>query len=203
MIKANFSYGTQTTLNYPIPLQQSLRLFREATLPQTELADYVLRPIQSTDLTHWCDYLQQERVKAFVSWDVKSPADLQQFVFAPGRDSMGEQIKWAICRHSDDRLIGTIGFHTIALAHHSCEIAYDLDPDYWNKGIATQICRKMTSWAHQELGFKRITASVMTENPASRRVLEKSGYNLEGLMRSYRKVRGVHKDYLLLSSISA
>lgn len=207
MYQDNTSYKYLANIPNTHLLGTSLRQFTEAHLPETKLADIKLRTIRPTDLTAWCEYLQQEQVKAHISWDVKSPSDLQQFIFAVEQGPNGDQIKWAITHSSDyqveGRLIGTIGFHTIAFAHQSCEIAYDLNPAYWNRGIATQICQQMTTWAHQQLGFKRITAGVMTENQASRRVLEKSGYNLEGVMRSYRKVRGVHRDYLLLSSISS
>ncbi|MBC3882212.1 GNAT family N-acetyltransferase [Undibacterium sp. LX40W] len=201
MEKFHFSYGFtphQHQLTRPAP---ALIAFASAQLPQTGIGDFVIRPVRTTDLADWYGYLQKEQVKALMSWDVKSPEDLQQFIQSQWHNPQQNQIKWAITDQSQDRLIGTLGFHSIDQQNESCEVAYDLNPNYWNRGIITQVCRKMTAWAHEEIKLRRIAASVMLENQGSRRVLEKSGYNLEGVMRSYRKVRGIHKDYWLLSSL--
>ncbi len=201
MEKFHFSYGFTPHQHQLTTPAAALKAFASAQLPQTGIANFALRPIQIEDLVDWFDYLQQETVKALMSWDVKSPQDLQQFIQSQWYSPQQNQIKWAITDQSLDRLIGTIGFHSIDLQNESCEVAYDLNPTYWNRGIITQICQQMTAWAHQEMKFQRIAASVMLENHGSRRVLEKSGYNLEGVMRSYRKVRGIHRDYFLFSSL--
>ena len=41
-------------------------------------------------------------------------------------------------------LIGTIGFHTVSDVNRTAEIAYDLAPDYWGRGIASAVCSSVT-----------------------------------------------------------
>ncbi|MHC5538187.1 GNAT family N-acetyltransferase [Singulisphaera rosea] len=72
---------------------------------------------------------------------------------------------------------------------HSAEIGYWLGQSYWGRGIATAVVRAMTEWAFTHLDVCRIYAAVFEWNPASARVLEKSGYQFEGRLR-----RSVTKD---------
>ena len=56
---------------------------------------------------------------------------------------------------------------------------------FWGRGIATWAVRAVTEWGFAELDVVRIYAAVFESNPASARVLEKCGYELEGrLLRS-------------------
>lgn len=66
---------------------------------------------------------------------------------------------------------------------HTAEIGYWIGEEYWGKGIATEALRLMTELAFSELGFKKLFAPVLEPNRASMRVLEKSGYVLEGVLR--------------------
>jgi RimJ/RimL family protein N-acetyltransferase len=87
-------------------------------------------------------------------------------------------------------LAGTVGFHTISDVHKSAEIAYDLSPAYWGRGIATAVCKEITAWGFQELDLVRVQATVLETNLPSAHILEKCGYTCEGLLRSYKMVRG-------------
>lgn len=63
------------------------------------------------------------------------------------------------------------------------EIGYLLRTDMQSKGIMTEAVRQICGIAFQELELLRITGLVYTPNIASRRVLEKNGFALEGIMR--------------------
>ncbi len=65
----------------------------------------------------------------------------------------------------------------------SAEIGYWLGEAYWNRGIATAAVRAMTERGFQQLGLVRLFAAVYARNAASCRVLEKCGYELEGVLR--------------------
>ena len=64
------------------------------------------------------------------------------------------------------------------------EIGYFLVPDYWNNGIMTHAVSTMCSMAFSALDIMRITGLVYEPNTASRRVLEKNGFALEGIMKN-------------------
>jgi RimJ/RimL family protein N-acetyltransferase len=175
--------------------------FSEHALPELASADFALRKLVAADLLSWFDYLSKPTVRELFSWEPRSPEDLQQFILPQDWSHPSAQIKYAIIEKSSGNFIGSIGFHSISLTHQSIEIGYDLHPDYWGKNIMSMACSAMTAWAHDCLQFKRIQATVMENNLASKRVLEKSGFQLEGRMKSYRKVRGEYRDFFLLSHV--
>jgi RimJ/RimL family protein N-acetyltransferase len=66
---------------------------------------------------------------------------------------------------------------------HTGELGYWLGSDYWGRGIATAVCAGMTRHAFEHFGLIRVQAEVYGPNAASIRVLEKCGFQLEGVRR--------------------
>ncbi len=80
--------------------------------------------------------------------------------------------------------IGSIGMLPQSdVARLSAEVGYWLGQSFWGRGIATESLKFLTEYAFAELGLVRLYATVLEWNPASARVLEKAGYEYEGLMR--------------------
>lgn len=69
------------------------------------------------------------------------------------------------------------------------EIGYWLGEPAWGKGIATTAVKQLTNYALDHFDVLRIEARVFGWNPASKKVLEKCGYILEGTLHN-----GVFKD---------
>jgi RimJ/RimL family protein N-acetyltransferase len=92
---------------------------------------------------------------------------------------------WAI-REKNSMLIGGIGFHLkYGITSHRDEVGFWLAKPYWNKGIMTRVVKKMCQFAFEEFKLSRIEAVAFESNTASSRVLEKSGFDYEGLLRKY------------------
>ncbi|WP_413470619.1 GNAT family N-acetyltransferase [Undibacterium rugosum] len=70
------------------------------------------------------------------------------------------------------------------------------------QGIVASAARALLAWAYSEMGWVRIQATVLPSNLASIRVLEKLSFEREGLLRSFRQVRGVAGDFLMYSRIT-
>lgn len=64
------------------------------------------------------------------------------------------------------------------------EIGYYLLPEAKSKGIMTEAARQICEIAFETLDIIRITGLVYESNTASRRVLEKNGFELEGIKRN-------------------
>jgi ribosomal-protein-alanine N-acetyltransferase len=97
--------------------------------------------------------------------------------------------------------VATVGFHTISSLHGTAEITYDVSPSHWGRGIATAACRAATLWAFNVKGWHRVQATTLLQHARSQRVLERCGYQKEGLVRNLRLVRGRPMDYWLYSAI--
>jgi RimJ/RimL family protein N-acetyltransferase len=82
------------------------------------------------------------------------------------------------------RLAGIIG---AARGRHenrrSAEIGYWLGQPFWGRGIATRAVTLMTEYVFNETDIVRLFAPVYAPNKASIRVVEKCGYQLEGIAR--------------------
>ena len=94
----------------------------------------------------------------------------------------------------DDRAVGAVGLELMAdVNRRSAEIGYWLGAAYWGHGITADAVTLVTDWAFRALRLLRIFAQPFAGNVASRRVLEKAGYALEGIMW-----RSAVKDGLVL-----
>ena len=73
-----------------------------------------------------------------------------------------------------DKLIGFINDTEITPDRKSLELGWAFNPRFYNKGYATEAVSKMIEFLFTE-GFAEVTAGAFEENPASMRVMEKSG----------------------------
>lgn len=76
-----------------------------------------------------------------------------------------------------DVLIGSSGLQFED--EENAATGYIIAPDAAGNGYATEVTREMRALA-RELGVKRLSAACHRDHPASRRVLEKAGFSLEG-----------------------
>ena len=95
----------------------------------------------------------------------------------------GEGMRWGIFHREIQQLIGTAGLRQINHRHRSAEISYELIPGWWNRGIMTEVLKKITAYALDELGLHTISANIDPRHGASKRVLEKLGFRNEAHFR--------------------
>jgi [ribosomal protein S5]-alanine N-acetyltransferase len=81
----------------------------------------------------------------------------------------------AIVLRTNHLLIGTCGIR-MATAHvQEAELGYELHPEYWGQGYATEAARGMLAFGFQTLHLQRVWAECVAENIASARVLARLG----------------------------
>ena len=85
---------------------------------------------------------------------------------------------------NDKEAIGEIGVVIQPDVHlYTAEIGFWIGEPYWGNGLMTQAVSWMVEYCFSELGLKRIFADVMEYNIASQKVLQKCGFELEGIFR--------------------
>ena len=77
------------------------------------------------------------------------------------------------------------------------DIGFELAPDVWGRGYATELAVRLVEHGFDEMGLHRIEAHCIRENVASARVLELAGLRLEGCLREKEWFRGRWWDVLL------
>lgn len=103
-------------------------------------------------------------------------------------------MRWGIELKGEKGLIGTIGFNLWSPVHKRAEIGYELHPDYWGAGYASEAVAKIVDYGFQHLQLKRIGAIVFIENAASNQLLLKQGFEKEGVLKKYMYQNGQEFD---------
>jgi ribosomal-protein-alanine N-acetyltransferase len=172
-----------------------------SALPESLHEVVTVRPIVASDVPKWFDYLSLPLVYEHTSWNLQSACELMPYVWGAEASTAGSRLRLAIALRSNDELVGTGGFHTVSPENRSAELAYDLAPSIWGRGIATYVCGLLTGWAHTNAGILRVQATVLETNQRSAKVLERCGFQREGLLRSYRLVRGKPGNFFMYSHL--
>ncbi|BAX60816.1 GNAT family N-acetyltransferase [Burkholderia stabilis] len=170
--------------------------------PRSGFPGLSLRQLERADLDAWYAYLSNPDVVRHTSWNLRSRDDLLPLfdnIESADRDSIR---RLAIVDTASGALAGTIGLHTVSTANRSAEIAYDLAPPHWGRGIASALCEAVTAWAFADGGFMRMQGVVLTSNAGSARVLQKCGYRYEGVLRAYKMVRGTPGDFAMYARLA-
>lgn len=106
-------------------------------------------------------------------------------------------------RNADGKIIGGIGFEKLyKLPTHQAEIGYWLSKQYWGQGIMPEVIQKFCNYGFSELSLVRISAMVFIFNIRSCKVLEKSGFIKEGVLRKFYLKNGNIFDGVLYSKIN-
>ena len=151
---------------------------RQRPIPVLETARLILRAPRLEDAEAVAALVNDRRIAENTS-RIPHPyglADAQAFLTAANSDD-GE-IVFLICA-SNGGIVGCCGI--AKLDGETPEIGYWLGVPFWGKGYATEAARALIDHAFGELGYDRLLAGARVSNPASRRVLEKCGFQWTGV----------------------
>lgn len=90
-----------------------------------------------------------------------------------GNRAKQQRFAYAITLKQSGLLVGCVSL--VDINNGSCEMGYWIGVDYWNNGYCTEACRAAIDFAFGDLGLKQVSAKHFLRNPASGKVLEKSG----------------------------
>ena len=102
--------------------------------------------------------------------------------------------KWRLA-DLQGRMVGRAGFGP---HRDGRELGYTIRRELWGRGLATEIAAALVTWHSTHAAGVPLYAYVACENPASRRVLEKIGFETVGLEAH----NGMPCELLCLASLS-
>lgn len=166
------------------------------TVPTLTTSRLVLREITRADAEPL--FTLQSDAQALKYWDSapwRDRAMLDRF-FAGGDEMVRSEtgVRLAVTLASSDAFIGGVTFNSFNAAFRSASFGYIVAPSHWGRGYATEAGEALLDWAFDTWDLNRVQAEADTRNPASRRVLEKLGFTLEGTLREDCVVEGVVSD---------
>jgi [ribosomal protein S5]-alanine N-acetyltransferase len=115
----------------------------------------------------------------------------------------GKYVFMALYKKDTEEFIGEAGIIGYIPHASRCVVGYNLLPRYWNKGYATEITKQIVKHVFTSLGLERIEALALQTNTASCKVLEKSGFTLEGVLRNFSKCESGYKNACYYGIISS
>ena len=96
----------------------------------------------------------------------------------------------------DGTLIGEVTVGTIVRGpFQSALLGYWVDEKYAGRGFAPEAVSLVLDYGLSSLGFKRIEVAIVPRNKSSIRVVEKLGFEFEGVSKEYIEVAGVREDH--------
>lgn len=96
-----------------------------------------------------------------------------------------ENTTYAFAITVDDKAIGSIGvFRKDNIHAHTAEMGYYVAESFWGQGIGTNAVKQTCKYIFEHTDIIRIFAEPFAYNTASCRILEKSGFTCEGVLRS-------------------
>ncbi|KAF3324345.1 N-acetyltransferase p20 [Carex littledalei] len=162
--------------------------------------EVTLRRFHLADLDDFYVWASDDQVSAWCRWDTyTSKEDLLNYM---NSDVLLHPWMRAICYHGHP--VGAISVTPFTGAD-SCraELGYVLASQYWGKGIATKAVKLVLGKVFREFEeLERVEALVDVENVGSQKVLEKSGFSKDGVLRRYWIHKGKVKDMVLYSFIN-
>jgi len=126
------------------------------------------RYLRSAPWTHHLREEVEQLVQEFIGWQHAQPRCKYQL---------------AIVLQTTHRLMGTCGLRMATAHAQEAELGYELHPDSWGQGYATEAARRMLAFGFHTLPLQRVWAQCRAENTASVRVLERLGMHQERCQR--------------------
>ena len=105
-------------------------------------------------------------------------ADAQDFVRRATSGTIGKCV-YAITKADDGAFLGCCGIETDAMGT-TVDLGYWLGEPHWNKGYATEAAQALTDMAFRTRDIGHIDARCRVMNVASRRVIQKCGFQFQG-----------------------
>ena len=108
-----------------------------------------------------------------------------------------------VFRKSDGSLVGGCNLNNIRRGVlQAASLGYWVGEPHRRSGYTSDAARAVMDYAFGVLELHRVEAACIPSNDASRALLEKLGFEQEGVARSYLKIDGVWRDHVLYALIN-
>jgi ribosomal-protein-alanine N-acetyltransferase len=119
---------------------------------------------------------------------------------ARARDGTQMQLVLIDREHPDSTIVGQCTMSGITRGvFQAAHLGYGLDHRFVGRGLMSEALRTVIDHAFYETNLHRIMANTMPHNERSLRLLERLGFEREGLAKNYLYLAGAWRDHVLMS----
>ncbi|QQX26907.1 GNAT family N-acetyltransferase [Heyndrickxia sporothermodurans] len=158
--------------------------------PSIETERLILRELTVEDAHNLYSYYSDREISKYLDWF--GPQSEEQAIkmirYWAKQYQEGTFMRFGIALKTDNKIIGTIPINPVRGTFEwklPIVIGYELSRVYWNQGLMTEALKAVITYVFEELNNHRIIAEVFPENQASLKVLEKLGFQEEGLLKQH------------------
>jgi ribosomal-protein-alanine N-acetyltransferase len=174
--------------------------------PYLETKRLILRAIETTDLESLYRFRSLPKVYRYLVASPDTKKDTANFIkwtISERKKKPVQNYYWAVVVKKTGDLIGKCNINIVSPGHQEASLGYDLHPDFWNQGYATEATKEMISFGFRDVKLHRIYATCDPKNVGSGKVLLKAGMKWEGTFRKNMLQKGKWRDthqYAILST---
>jgi len=114
----------------------------------------------------------------------------------------GSGYAFLIFQRADDRLLGGLVLNHVRYGSaQTGTLGYWLSADVQGQGFMSEAVERICRFGETQLGLARIEAATVLDNIRSQKVLERCGFEREGVARSYLQIAGTRRDHVLFGRV--
>jgi len=103
---------------------------------------------------------------------------------------------FAVCRTSDDRIVGAINLnHIVRGSFLSASLGYYVGAEFHGHGYMAEGLRLLVQYAFTTLGLHRLEANIQPENTRSQNLVARCGFIKEGFSEGFLFINGAWRDH--------
>ena len=158
--------------------------------------DFYLREKRDSDVEDFLAHYSDKEVTKYIMCEMPRTIDeaRRDLHYWRGVFYRNDGVFFAIADKKTDRLIGTFGLSGYNSYQSRIEISYDLNREYWRRGIISRALKEVLKLAFETWKVNRVEAYAAVPNEPSRNLLLKAGFTLEGVLRQHRYHLGRYVD---------
>ncbi|MDP5147517.1 GNAT family N-acetyltransferase [Shewanella sp. ULN5] len=112
-------------------------------------------------------------------------------------------LKFSALNPERNEVIAVCNFTNIVFGpFQACNLGYSIAEKHQGKGLMSEVLSSTIAYVFEELNLHRIMANYIPENVKSSAVLERLGFEREGLAKSYLQIAGQWQDHILTSKLN-
>lgn len=145
--------------------------------------------LEDSEAVYEAIYRSAKSLKPHMIWAQKEPVreDVRESIRkAHAAFIAREDLRMHLFLKETGEFVGSSGLHRIDWAIPKFEIGYWVDDNFEGKGYMTEATNRIAKFAFEELAAQRIEIRCDRDNIRSRAVAERSGFELEGILRNDR-----------------
>lgn len=161
----------------------------------------ILRKFRDSDLEDLYEYAKDPDVGPNAGWEPHSNRYITRKIL---NNFIQKDEVWAIVWKETGKVIGSIGLHKDSKRdiNNAKKLGYVLSKEYWGRGLMPEAVKRIIAYVFEELDLPILCVEHFPFNSKSKRVIEKCGFQYEGILRrSYTNYEGKLLDQICYSMI--